>query len=67
MKKKPQSKILLLITIAVFLFGLVGLKVMENLSASNGRICTYIGRLWMPEKNGPKGVNRCYTYEEYYK
>lgn len=64
---KKDYIILPLIFIGVVVFGLLGLFLMQNFSSSNRHICTYLGRLWLPdkEKNIP-GVHRCYTYEEYY-
>jgi hypothetical protein len=57
----------LIIIVFVIFIGIVGLYYLQKLSVNNGRICTYLGRLWVPDKdkNDPD-LYRCYTYEEYY-
>jgi hypothetical protein len=56
-----------LIFIGVVIFGLLGLFLMQKLSTNNRHICTYLGRLWLPDKDIQEpGFYKCYTYEEYY-
>ncbi len=65
--KNKDVVFLPLIFVSVVIIGILGFLLMQKLADKNRLICTYIGRLWMPdkEKNIP-GLSRCYTYEEYY-
>ena len=71
MKTKKEETIkdngLLVGVIIVVVVGIIGLYFLQRVSLNNRYICTYLGRLWMPdkEKNIP-GLSRCYTYDEYY-
>ncbi len=70
--KKPSNNkkdviFLPLIFVSVVVVGILGLLVLQKLAPDNRRLCSYLGRLWMPdkEKNEP-GFYKCYTYKEYY-
>jgi hypothetical protein len=57
-----------LMFVGVVVIGLFGLFLMQKLSFNNRHICTYLGRLWLPDKEkNIRGLYRCYKYEEYYK
>ncbi len=59
--------LLFVIFISVLIIGILQLLLMQKLANKSRFVCSYIGRLWMPdrEKNVP-GIYKCYTYEEYY-
>lgn len=64
---KKDTVFLPFIFVAVIVVGIIGLLVMQKFANRNRQICTYIGRLWMPDKDKTEpGFYKCYTYEEYY-
>lgn len=64
---KKDAIFLPLIFMAVVVIGIIGLLIMQKLADKNRLICTYIGRLWMPDKDkNEPGLYKCYTYDEYY-
>ena len=66
--KGKDVVILPFIFIGVMIFGLLGFLIMQKLAVNNRHICTYLGRLWMPDKDiSEPGFYKCYTYEEYYR
>ena len=65
---KKDAIILPLMVIVIMVIGVIGLYYMQKAASGNKYICTYLGRLWLPDKeqNNPD-FHKCYTYEEYYK
>lgn len=56
-----------MIFISIVIIGIIGLLVMQRLADKSRLVCTYIGRLWLPDKEKNElGLYKCYTYKEYY-
>ena len=66
-KNKKDAVFLPLTFAAVVIIGILGLLLMQRLANKNRLICTYIGRLWMLDKDiNEPGFYKCYTYDQYY-
>lgn len=65
-KKKDDFLINVFIVISVVFIGIIGLFFLQKYSEKNQYVCSYLGRLWLADKENI-GIQRCYTYEEFYK